>query len=125
MHGYSLKTLNNPKSLTAEAYRTLRTNIQFANVDDTVKCILFTSTRPQEGKSSTVANLAVSMAQAGKSILVIDADLRNPTQHKIFELTNFTGLTTTLAEEVSAIAYIVKTLHEGLDILTSDRKSVV
>lgn len=119
MREYSLKTLNNPKSLTAEAYRILRTNIQFSSVDKVVKQILFTSAGSQEGKSSIVANLAVSMSQAGKSVLIVDADLRNPSQHKIFGLFNFTGLSTTLAEDVSAFAYIVKTAHEGLDILTS------
>jgi len=115
----NLITLNNPKSLTAEAYRTLRTNIQFASVDNVVKRILFTSAGPQEGKSSIVANLAVSMSQAGKRVLIIDADLRNPTQHKIFGLPNNIGLTTILAEDVSALSFIMKTPHEELDILTS------
>lgn len=119
MRKYNLKTINNPKSLTAEVFRTLRTNIQFASVDNVVKRILFTSAGPQEGKSSTVANLAVSFSLAGKSVLIIDADLRNPSQHKIFSLPNLIGLTTTLAEDVSAFAYIMKTPHEGLDILTS------
>lgn len=119
MSEYDLKTLNNPKSLTAEAYRVLRTNIQFTSVDNAVKHILFTSAGPEEGKSSIVANLAVCMSQAGKKVLVIDADLRNPSQHKIFDLSNYNGLTTTLAESVSVFTYIVKTSHEGLDILTS------
>lgn len=119
MREYNLKTVNNPKSLTAEAYRTLRTNLQFASVDNEIKRILFTSAGPQEGKSSIVANLAVSISQAGKSVLIIDADLRNPSQHKIFGLSNLNGLTTTLAEDVSAFAYIGKTPYEGLDILTS------
>ena len=119
MREYDLKTLNNPKSLTAEAYRTLRTNIKFASVNNVVKHILFTSAGPQEGKSSIVANLAVSMSQVGKSVLIIDADLRNPSQHKIFGLLNITGLSSTLAEDVSTLCYIMKTPHEGLDILTS------
>lgn len=119
MRKYNLKAFNNPKSLTAEAFRTLRTNIQFTSVDNVVKRILFTSAGPQEGKSSIVANLAVSMSQAGKNVLIIDADLRNPSQHKIFGLTNLTGLTTTLVEAVSPFANIVKTPYEGLDILTS------
>lgn len=119
MHEYSLITLNNPMSLTAEAYRTLRTNIQFSCVDNVCKQILFTSAGSREGKSSIIANLALSLSQAGKRVLIIDADLRNPSQHKIFRLFNFVGLTTTLAEDVSAFAYIMKTTHEGLDILTS------
>lgn len=118
---YTLKTLTNPKSITAEAFRTLRTNIQFASVDKVVKRILFTSAEPEEGKSSTLANLAVSIAQAGKSVLIIDADLRNPTQHKIFGLPNQYGLTTTFAldEDESLVPFISKTMNEGLDIITS------
>lgn len=119
MREYDLKTLENPKSPTAEAYRVLRTNLKFTSVDNAVKHILFTSSGPLEGKSSIVANLAFSMSQAGKRVLIIDADLRNPSQHKIFGLSNFTGLTTTLIEDISAFTYIVKTQHEGLDILTS------
>ena len=119
MREYNLRTSNNPKSLTTEAYRTLRTNIQFTSVDNVVKRILFTSTGPQEGKSSTVANLAVSMSQAGKNVLIIDADLRNPSQHKIFGLPNVTGLTSTLTEGLPSFTCIMKTPHEGLDILTS------
>lgn len=114
-----LKTLVNPKSLTAEAYRTLRTNIRFAGIDKAVRQILFTSAGPGEGKSSVVANLAVSISQAGKSVLIIDADLRNPSQHKIFNLLNLTGLTTTLTEDVPVFDYIVNTPFAGLDILTS------
>lgn len=119
MRAYKLIISKNPKSQTAEAYRALRTNIKFASVDKVVKQILVTSPGPKEGKSSTVANLAVSMAQAGISVLIIDADLRNPSQHKIFDLINLTGLTTTLAEDASTCTYIVKTPYEGLDILTS------
>lgn len=119
MRDYRLETLANPKSPISEAYRTLRTNIQFANVDQIVKRILFTSAGPGEGKSSTVANLAVSIAQSGKKVLIIDADLRNPSQHKIFELSNHNGLSTTLVEDVTPLTYVVKTQEEGLDLLTS------
>lgn len=119
MREYDLSTLRNPKSLTSEAYRVLRTNIKFAGVDNVIKNILFTSSTPLEGKSSVVANLAYSISQIGKSVLIIDADLRNPSQHRIFGLLNITGLTTTLTEDVSAFTYIVKTPHEGLEILTS------
>ncbi|HHU31882.1 MAG TPA: CpsD/CapB family tyrosine-protein kinase, partial [Clostridia bacterium] len=119
MPEYRLSTIDNPKSLTAEVYRTLRTNIQFVSIDTVVKSILFTSAIPREGKSSVVANLATSMSQAGKNVLIIDADLRKPSQHKIFDLPNLTGLTTTLVSNVSAFEHIVETKHEGLDILTA------
>lgn len=119
MREHIIKTLQDPQSLTAEDYRVLRTNIKFASIDSVVKLILVTSAGPREGKSSVVANLAVSMALAGKSVLIIDADLRNPTQHKIFGISNLTGLTTTLAEDGFSISYIVKTPNQGLDILPS------
>ena len=76
---YSLITLKETKSLISEAFRTLRTNIQFASVDSEIKTIMITSSGKGEGKSFTVSNLAVSMAQLGKTVLVVDADLRNPT----------------------------------------------
>lgn len=119
MRSYLIETLANPKSAVSEAYRTLRTNIQFANVDNVMKKILFTSAGPAEGKSSTVANLAVSIAQSGKSVLIIDADLRNPSQHKIFEVPNHNGLSTSLVEDVSSLTHVVRTGTEGLDLLTA------
>lgn len=117
MRDYSLLTLTNPKSPIAEAYRTLRTNIQFSNIDNQLKCILFTSAGPGEGKSSTVANYAISIAQTGKKVLVIDADLRNPSQHKAFGMQNGTGLSSTLVGEQLNLDCVVSSPQEGLDIL--------
>lgn len=119
VRSYSLLTLKDPKSPVSEAYRTLRTNIQFANVDNELKCIVLTSAGPGEGKSSTVANIAVAMAQTGKNVLVIDADLRNPSQHKIFGLANEEGLSTTLVTEVPLLNHVLKSPQEGLDVLTA------
>ena len=96
-----LITLNNPKSPSAEAYRTLRTNIQFSNVDGNLQTICVTSSGPGEGKTTTVTNLAETFAQAGNRVLIIDADLRRPRVHKVFKLSNHKGLTNVLANQYS------------------------
>ncbi|AHF07669.1 CpsD/CapB family tyrosine-protein kinase [Desulfitobacterium metallireducens] len=117
---YKLFSMLSPKSPISEAFRTLRTNIEFSNVDRVVKRILFTSTGPREGKSSTIANLASMMVQTDKKVLIIDADLRNPTQHKILSQDNCEGLTTLLVDEgLPILNYIKKTDQEGLELLTS------
>lgn len=96
-----LVMLNNPKSPIAEAYRTLRTNIQFSNVDGDLKTLCVTSSGPGEGKTTTVTNLAETFAQAGNRVLIIDADLRRPRVHKVFKLSNHKGLTNVLANQYS------------------------
>ncbi|TGE39725.1 polysaccharide biosynthesis tyrosine autokinase [Desulfosporosinus fructosivorans] len=115
---YSLITLEQSKSPISEAFRTLRTNVQFTSVDSETKKIMVTSAGPREGKSSTVANLAVSMAQAGKSVLVIDADLRNPTQHKLFGLDNWEGLSVALVQDYDYQQYIRETAVPGVSVIT-------
>ena len=115
---YSLITLEQTKSPISEAYRTLRTNIQFTSVDSETKKIMITSTGPGEGKSHTVANLAVSIAQAGKSVLVVDADMRNPTQHKLFGLDNRQGLSVALVQDQNYLTYIKETTVPGVMVLT-------
>ncbi|MEO8287715.1 MAG: CpsD/CapB family tyrosine-protein kinase [Chloroflexota bacterium] len=87
-----------PRSAAAEAYRALRTNIQFASPDKPVHTILATSTSPDDGKSTTIANLAITFAAAGSPTVLIDADLRRPHLHSIFGLSNDTGLTSLIAE---------------------------
>ena len=115
---YSLITIEKSKSPISEAYRTLRTNVQFTSVDSETKKIMITSAGPREGKSHTVANLAVSMAQAGKSVLVIDADMRNPTQHKLFGLTNTEGLSVALVQDKDFHLLIKETAVPGVQVLT-------
>lgn len=92
--GAGLVAYTEPKSAASEAYRTLRTNIQFASPDKPVHTILATSTSPDDGKSTTIANLAITFAAAGSPTVLVDADLRRPHLHKIFELSNDYGLTT-------------------------------
>jgi Mrp family chromosome partitioning ATPase len=104
----------------AEAYRMLRTNIRFAMVDDTIRTLLITSPSRGEGKSTTAANLAMVMAQAGHRTILIDADLRRPIQHQIFGLTNRDGLTTALVERDKPLdAYLKESAVPDLFVMTS------
>jgi non-specific protein-tyrosine kinase len=95
---YSKKLIavNDPLSPIVESFRILRTNLQFSTVDHQVQTMLVTSPGPSEGKSISLANLAVVLAQSGLSVIVVDTDLRRPTIHKIFDLPNRHGLTDAL-----------------------------
>jgi len=106
------------KSPVAEAYRTMRTNIQFAKVDSDLRVIMFTSSGPSEGKSTTAANTAIAMAQAGKKVVIVDCDLRRPVQHKIFGKKN-RGLTNILVEKHVVADLIQDTGIENLQVLAS------
>jgi capsular exopolysaccharide synthesis family protein len=98
-HSDSLITLTLPRSPASEAYRTLRTNLEFSSLDKPLKTMVVTSPGPDEGKSTTLANLAVTMAQAEKEVILVDCDLRRPSQHEIFGLSNDVGLTTMVVDE--------------------------
>ena len=93
MVSQAIVTINDPQSTAAEAYRTLRTNIEFSSVDEPLKTLLVTSSAPLDEKGSTVANLAVAMADGERSIILVDADLRRPSQHTLFGLSNENGFT--------------------------------
>ena len=108
----------NPKSPVSEAYRTIRTNIQFAGVDKPIKSIVFTSTIQDEGKSTVVANLGIVMAQAGQKVVIMDCDFRNPTQHRLFKLQN-KGLSNCIATGKDVLEIVQSSGTPGLDILTS------
>ena len=106
------------KSPISEAYRTLRINLQFSKINEELKLVMFTSSGPGEGKSTTAANAAVAMAQAGKNVLIIDCDLRKPVQHRIFGK-NRQGLTNLMVESLSLDQVIQPTEVPGLSLMTS------
>lgn len=81
MEKINLTAYTDPKSPVSEAYRTIRTNLQFAGVDKPLKTILLTSATPNEGKSTVIASLAIVMAQAGHKVVLLDCDFRNPTRN--------------------------------------------
>lgn len=115
-----LITIRHPRSIIAEAYRILRTNIQFSAIDKPLKAIVVSSPNPAEGKSVTIANLAVVMAQAGARVVIIDSDLRRPVIHKIFNLPNKEGLTNVLLQERLLVdGYLQSTEVENLRVLTT------
>jgi capsular exopolysaccharide synthesis family protein len=114
-----LITLRDPRSPAAEAYRTLRTNIQFSSLDRALRTLLATSTAPDEGKSTTLANLAVTIAEAEQRVILVDCDLRRPSLHTLFNLPNENGLTSMiLANEDAPIPFQESGLP-GLSVLTS------
>ncbi|WP_077706072.1 CpsD/CapB family tyrosine-protein kinase [Virgibacillus dokdonensis] len=108
----------NPKSPISEQYRTIRTNIDFASVDDEIRSLLVTSSGPAEGKSMTIANLAVVYAQQGKKVLLVDADLRKPTVHYTFRIDNLRGLSNLLVGENSLEQVVQQTDVDNLDVMS-------
>jgi capsular exopolysaccharide synthesis family protein len=107
-----------PKSIVAEAYRTVRTAIFFGVPKDQAKTILVTSPAPGDGKSTVASNLAVTMAQAGQKTVLLDADFRKPMQHKIFEIASRkNGLSDAVAGAISLDEAIQHGPVDGLDII--------
>jgi len=114
-----LVTATDPKSPAAEAYRTLRTNIQFAGLDQPCRNILITSATLNEGKTTTVANFGVVAAMGGARVCLIDSDLRRPSLHHFFELPNTHGLSNALVEGVPFAKMAQPTRVPNLSVLTS------
>lgn len=113
-----LITKHDRKSPMTEAYRAIRTNLQFAGADKSLKFIGFTSSIPSEGKSTTISNLAGVIAMDGKKVLLIDCDMRKPVIHRIFELPN-RGITNCIAAGASLQDMIYKNVEDHLDVLPS------
>ena len=96
-----LITLVDPRGRAAEAYRTLRTNLTFAALDNPIRTLVVTSAAPRDDKSTVIANLAIAMAQGQQRTVLVDADLRRPALHEIFGISNDCGLTTMIVDETS------------------------
>lgn len=113
-----LVMLTAPRSPAAEAIRALRVNLQFASVDRDVRTVVVTSAGPSEGKTTTLANLAIAVAESGSRVIMLDADLRRPGLHTVFGLENRAGLTSVLLSEDSALP-LQDTPTPGLRLLAS------
>lgn len=113
-----LITRSNPKSFVSEQYRTVRTNINFSMPDKELQTILFTSASPGEGKSTTASNLAYTFASEGKRVIIIDADMRKPTVHYTFHLTNTLGLSNLLTRKALLQDVVKDSGTENLHVIT-------
>ena len=109
-----------PKSIAAENYRILRTNIQYSSFDKEIRRVLITSSEPGEGKSTTAGNLALTFAQDDKKTIIIDCDLRKPSLHKKFNVSNSIGLSDVILDKKN-IEKSVKKIDGNLDILTAGK----
>lgn len=115
-----LITVQDPLSPISEAYRVLRTSVRFAAVDRPLQTLMVTSPGPSEGKSVTVANLAVAFAESGQRVLLVDSDLRRPVQHRVFRVSNFRGLSDAILSGTSVLAKCIQpTDIANLSIMTA------
>lgn len=115
-----LVTMHHPRSHIAEAYRVLRTNVQFSSLSNPWSRLLVTSAGLVEGKTTTACNLGITMAQAGKRVILTDTDLRRPVMHRFFGVPNQVGLTSLLLDETLPLeAALVETPVEGMKLMPS------
>ncbi|MGQ8870914.1 CpsD/CapB family tyrosine-protein kinase [Paenibacillus sp. TSA_86.1] len=115
----SLVTYFNSKSHISEGYRKLRTNIQFSSIDNHIHKIMIASAESGEGKTTTISNLAVTYAQEGKKVLLIDADLRNPSLHRVFSVPNHVGLSSVLSNQYAMEEVLRDSYIDNLQLFTS------
>jgi capsular exopolysaccharide synthesis family protein len=109
---------DNPCSPISEAYRMLQANLKFLNSDKQLKVVVVTSSVPQEGKSTVSANLAVAIAESGRRVLLVDADMRRPLQHQIWDLINEAGLSNVLVGQAE-LRTAIKEVTDNLHVLTA------
>ena len=118
--GASLVTVIEPKNVISEQFRTLRTNIEFAGASlETLQVVMFTSAEISDGKTTVSTNTAVTWAQAGKSVLYVDADMRRSTAQSTFKVSNGHGLSTILASAEQPKDIVQETFVENLEVLTA------
>ena len=118
-NGVGLVTYDDPTSTISEQFNTIRTNIQFSSVDKKLNSILFTSSAPSEGKSTVSNNVAVTWAKQGETVVLVDADLRRPTIHKTFNVSNRVGLSSYLLGNASFEDVVQPTMVKNLFVITS------
>lgn len=111
-------TMTTPRSVLHEAYQMLQANLKFISLDKRVKTIAISSAVAREGKSEVTANLAASIAQAGKRVLLIDADMRNPSQHHLWGLVNTIGLSNVVVDQ-DELAQAIRPINSHLSVLTA------
>ena len=116
---YKYKLDKTSSFMMQESYKAIRTNLQFAMAGNGKKAFIISSSFPAEGKSITCSNIAITLAQTANRVLVIDADLRKPTQHKIFRVDNSHGLSTILVGFDKLGEAIHKDVDKNLDLITS------
>lgn len=109
-----------PKSIAAESYRVLRTSLEYSSIDKELKSIVVTSSEPGEGKSTVAGNLASIIAQNNKKVIIIDCDLRRPTIHKKFGISNSIGLTEYIIGK-NDLNNVIQILNENFSVITSGR----
>ncbi|BAU10062.1 capsular exopolysaccharide family protein [Leptolyngbya sp. NIES-3755] len=110
--------MTSPRSMIHEAYQMLQANLKFMSLDKKVKTIVISSAVPREGKSEVAANLAATMAQSGRKVLLVDADMRNPSQHHLWGLVNSVGLSNVVVDQ-SELRQAVKPITSNLSVLTA------
>lgn len=109
-----------PKSVVSEAYRTLRTNIQYSSYDKKIQTIVVTSAEAAEGKSTVSGNLALTFAQSNNKVILVDCDLRKPSLHKKFQISNLIGLSEVILGKES-IEHAIQKRNDNLYVLTSGK----